>query len=121
MQLSLNKNRLASVGSNFCDHTKLGFKDAAALEKAHKAVDLKYLRQTNRTAVRILRDAVFDHPTKETAVRTKLHSILQNNEASNILRGAVDDDDYKWIAEPWRIPAVQIWGKICSYATSARA
>ena len=94
MQLSLNKNRLASVGSNFCDHTKLGFKDAAALEKAHKIVDLKYLRQTNRTAVRILRDAVFDHPTKETAAVTKLHSILQNNEASNILRGAVDDDDY---------------------------
>jgi hypothetical protein len=42
LQLSLNKNRLASMGSNFCDHTKLGFKDAAALEKAHKAVDLKY-------------------------------------------------------------------------------
>ena len=40
LQLSLNKNRLASnMGSNFCDHTKLGFKDAAALEKAHKAVD----------------------------------------------------------------------------------
>jgi hypothetical protein len=48
LQLSLNKNRLASMGSNFCDHTKLGFKDAAALEKAHKSVDLKYLRQTNK-------------------------------------------------------------------------
>ena len=56
--LSLNINRLASMGSNFCDHTKLGFKDAAALEKAHKAVDLKYLRQTNRMAVRIFHDAV---------------------------------------------------------------
>jgi hypothetical protein len=43
LQMSLNKNRLASMGSNFCDHTKLGFKDSAALEKAHKAVDLKYL------------------------------------------------------------------------------
>ena len=41
--LSLNINRLASMGSNFCDHTKLGFKDAAELEKARKAVDLKYL------------------------------------------------------------------------------
>ena len=69
LQLSFNKNRLslASMGSNFCDHTKLGFKDAAALEKAHKAVDLKYLRLTNRDAVRILHDAVFEHPTKETA------------------------------------------------------
>jgi hypothetical protein len=47
----------------------LGFKDAAALEKAHKAVDLKYLRQTNRMAVRIFHDAVFEHPTKETAAR----------------------------------------------------
>ena len=82
LQLSLNKNRLASMGSNFCDHTKLGFKDAAALEKAHKAVDLKYLRQTNRMAVLIFHDAVFEHPTKETAARTKLHSILQNNEVS---------------------------------------
>ena len=69
LQLSLNKNRLASMGSNFCDHTKLGFKDTAALAKAHKAVDLKYLRQTNRMAVRIFHDAVFEHPTKETAAR----------------------------------------------------
>ena len=74
------RTALASMGSNFCDHTKLGFKDAAALEKAHKAVDLKYLRQTNRMAVRIFHDAVFEHPTKEMASRTKLHSILQNNE-----------------------------------------
>ena len=113
LQLALNKNRLASMGSNFCDHTKLGFKDTAALEKAHKAIDLKYLRQTNRMAVRIFHDAVFEHPTKETAARTKLHSILQNNEVSKILRGAVDDADDEWIAQPWRIPAVQIWGKIC--------
>ena len=113
LQLSLNKNRLASMGSNFCDHTKLGFKDTAALAKAHKAVDLKYLRQTNRMEVRIFHDAVFEHPTKETAARTKLHSILQNNEVSKILRGAVDDADDEWIAQPWRIPAVQIWGKIC--------
>jgi len=113
LQLSLNKNRLASMGSNFCDHTKLGFKDAAALQKAHNAVDLKYLRQINRMEVRIFHDAVFEHPTKETAARTKLHSILQNNEVSKILRGAVDDADDGWIAQPWRIPAVQIWGKIC--------
>jgi hypothetical protein len=103
----------ASMGSNFCDHTKLGFKDAVALEKAHKAVDRKYLRLTNRMAVRIFHDAVFEHPTKETAARTKLHSILQNNEASKILRSAVDDADNEWIAQRWRIPAVQIWGKIC--------
>jgi hypothetical protein len=91
----------------------LGFKDAAALEKANKAVDLKYLRQTNRMAVRIFHDTVFEHPTKETAARTKLHSILQNNEVSKIPPGAVDDTDDEWIAQPWRIPAVQIWGKIC--------
>jgi hypothetical protein len=29
--------------SNFCDHTKLGFKDANALLRTHKDVDLKYL------------------------------------------------------------------------------
>jgi hypothetical protein len=91
----------------------LGFKDEAALEKAHKAADLKYLRQTNRMAMRIFHDAVFQHPTKEKAARTKLHSILQNNEVWKILRDAVDDADDEWIAQPWRIPAVQIWGKIC--------
>jgi hypothetical protein len=46
-----------------------GFKDAAAMEKAHKSVDLKYLRQTNRMAVLFFHDAVFEHPTKETASR----------------------------------------------------
>ncbi len=64
LQLSLNKNRLASMGSNFCDHTKLGFEDAAALEKEHKSVDLKYLRQTNRMAVLLFHDAVFLAPDK---------------------------------------------------------
>jgi hypothetical protein len=53
LHLSLNKNRLASMWSNFCDHTKLGFRDATALEKVHKTVDLKCLNvnQTNRMAV----------------------------------------------------------------------
>jgi len=98
---------------NFCDHTKLGFKNAAALEKVHKAVDLKYLLQTKIMAVRLWHDAVFEHLTKETAARNKLHSILQNNEVSKILRGAIDDADDVWIAEPWQISAVQIWGKTC--------
>ena len=112
LQLALNKNRCAAMGSNFCDHTKQGFKDEAELKKAHKAVDLKYLRHMNRTAVRLLHDAVFEHPQKETPARTKLHSILQNSEVSRILRGAIDDDDGAWVSEPWKIPAVQIWGKI---------
>jgi hypothetical protein len=55
---------------------------------------IKYLRQTNRMAVLLFHDAVFEHPTKETAVRTKLHRILQNNEVLKIVRGAVDDDLY---------------------------
>jgi hypothetical protein len=95
-------------GVKFLRPHQVGFKDAAALEKAHKAVDLKYLRQTNRMAVRIFHDAVFEHPTKETAARTKLHSILQNNEVSKILRGVVDDADNEWIAQPWRIPASKL-------------
>ena len=32
--LSLNKNRLTSLGSNFTDFKKLGFKDEEALAKA---------------------------------------------------------------------------------------
>jgi hypothetical protein len=40
LQLSLNKNRLTSLGSNFTDFKKLGFKDEDALTKAHKSIDL---------------------------------------------------------------------------------
>jgi hypothetical protein len=69
----------------------------------------------NRMETRLLHDAVFEHPAKETAARTKLHSILKNNEVSQILRGAVDDGDEEWIAQPWKMPAVQIWGRICSH------
>ena len=67
----------------------------------------------NRMPVRIFLDAVFENLIKETGARTKLHSILQNNEVSKIFRGAVDDADDEWIVEPWRIPAVRIGGKIC--------
>jgi hypothetical protein len=38
---------------------------------------------------------------------------LKNNEVSQILRGAVDDDDEEWIAQPRKIPVLQIWGKMC--------
>ena len=41
LQLSLNKNRLTSLGSNFTDYKKLGFKDQDALGKAHTSIDLK--------------------------------------------------------------------------------
>jgi hypothetical protein len=83
------------------------------ISTARKSVDLKYLLQTNRMTVLLFHNTVFEHQTKETATRTKLHSILQNSEVSKVLRGAVDKTDVVWLAEPWRIPAVQIWGKIC--------
>ena len=95
--LSLNKNHLVSLGSNSCDYTKLGFRDEAALKKAYKAVDIAYLRKVNRPACKLLHNAVFDHPSKETAGRTKLHSILKTNKVAEILKGAVDDDDLNWI------------------------
>ena len=69
----------------------------------------------------LLHNAIFDHPSKETAGRTKLHSILKTNEVAEILKGAVDDDDLDWIdmdttppraGTPWEMPAVQIWGKL---------
>jgi hypothetical protein len=52
-----------------------------------------------------------EHPTKEVAARTKLHSILQNSEVSKILR--VQLTTPTTCGEPWWIPPVQIWGKIC--------
>ena len=72
--LSLNKNRLTSLGSNFTDHKKLGFRDKEALKKAHKSIDLKYLRKLNRMAALLLHDAVFEPSTKVyTAAQTKLN------------------------------------------------
>jgi len=89
LQLSLNKNRLRSLGSNFTDYKKLGFKDDAALEKAHKSIDLKYLRQLNRMVARLLHDAVFEPSTNVTPAQNKLNENLRNSEVSQILRGAV--------------------------------
>ena len=64
-------------------------------------------------AALLLHDAVFEPSTKVyTAAQTKLNGILRNSEVSQILRGAVDDDDEKWLAQPWKIPALQIWAKM---------
>ena len=65
--MSPNKNRLTSLGSNFTDFKKLGFKDEDALAKAHKYIDLKYLRQLNRMVARLLHDAVFEPSSKASA------------------------------------------------------
>ena len=92
--MSINKNRLSNLGSNFTDYKKLGFKDEAALTQANKSLDLKYLRQLNRMAARLLHDAIFEPSSKvDTAAQNKLNGILRNSEVSQILRDAVDDDD----------------------------
>ena len=107
LQLSPNKNRLTSLGSNFTDFKKLGFKDEDALAKTHKSIDLKYLRQLNRIVALLLHDAVFEPSTKaDTPAQSKLNGILRNSEVSQILRVAVDDDDEEWLAQPWKIPAL---------------
>ena len=73
LQLSLNKNRLTSLGSNFTNYKKLGFKDEAAFVKAHKSIDLKYLRQLNKMSARLLHDAVFEPSRKvDTPAQNKL-------------------------------------------------
>jgi hypothetical protein len=111
--LSLNKNRLTSLGSNFTDYKKLGFKDEAALAKANKSIDLKYLRQLNRMLALLLHDAVFEPSNKvDTAAQSKLNGILRNSDVLPILRGVVDDDDEEWLAQPWKIPVLQIWAKM---------
>jgi hypothetical protein len=72
---------LTELGSNFTDFKKLGFRDEDALKKAHKSIDLKYLRKLNRMAARLLHDAVFEPSTKVyTAAQTKLNGILRNSE-----------------------------------------
>jgi len=64
-------------------------------------------------AVLLLHDAVFEPLTKVyTVAQTKLNGILRNSEVSQILRGAMDDDDEKWLVQPWKIPALQIWSAL---------
>ena len=48
----------------------------------------------------------------DTPAQSKLNGILRNSEVSQILRGAVDEDDEEWLEEPWKIPALQIWAKM---------
>jgi hypothetical protein len=80
-QVSLNKNRLTSLGSNFTNYKKLGFKDEAAFVKAHKSIDLKYLRQLNKMSARLLHDAVFEPSRKvDTPAQNKLNGILRNSD-----------------------------------------
>jgi hypothetical protein len=87
------------------DSEKTGFKDEAALDKTHKSIDLKYLQQLNRMAVRLLHDSVLEPSSKvDTTTQSKLNGILRNSEVSQIRRVAVNDDDEKWSAQPWKIP-----------------
>ena len=64
---------------------KLGYANEVALARAHNQVDLQYLKTVNRMATRLLHDAVFTHPQKETTGRRKLLSTLQTNEVKDIL------------------------------------
>ncbi len=111
--MSLYKNHLTSLGSNFTDHKKLGFKDEATIAKDHKSIDLKYLRQLNRMVAWLLHDTVFEPSIKvDTPAQSKLNGILRNSEVSQILRVAVDDDDEEWLAQLCKIPVLQIWSKM---------
>ena len=53
---AFEKSSVTELGSNFTDFKKLGFRDEAALTKAHKSIDLKYLRKLNRMAAQLLHD-----------------------------------------------------------------
>ena len=112
--LALGKNRLQTLGPNFERQAQsLGHEDEAAVQRAYKRVDIDYLKKANRAAVRILREAVYEHPRKETSGRRKLLAILETNEVKKILASSpLDDNGSTWPKRPWEIPAVQIWAKI---------
>ena len=117
LQLSLNKNRLTSLGSSFTDHKKLGFKDEDALAKDHKSIDLKYLRQLNRMVARLLHDAVFEPLSKvDTPAQSKLNGILRNSKVSQILRGAVDTTTRNGLLSRGRSPLCRS-GPRCTTST----
>ena len=117
--LSLNKNRMRELGSNFTDYKKLGFRDEDALKKAHKSIDLKYLRKLNRMAARLLHDAVFEPSSKvDTAAQSKLNGILRNSEVSQILRVAVETTKRNGLLSRGRSPLCRS-GPRCTTSTRA--
>ena len=116
IMLDLNKNRKDMMGTNWADHTKQHFEDEDMLAQAHKILDRKHFARENMRLVRLLDDTVFSDGQDETVSTTKLRSILKGQSVTKILAGESSADEPDWIKAPWKMPAVQMWGRRLFYS-----
>ena len=108
--LAVRENRKNKLGSNWADAERCGLTEDE-LSKAHDVLDVKYLREVNRTLARILHDAVFSGGL-ETIATTRLRSILKPPLAAKIIAGQVVGGENLWCTQPWAMESTQMWAKL---------
>ena len=81
------------------------------LIKALDVLDVKYLREVNRTLARTLHDAVFSGGS-ETIATIRLRSILKSPLAAKIIAGEVVGGENLWRTKQWLMESTQMWAKL---------
>jgi hypothetical protein len=102
-------NRKEKLGANWADAMKCGMSENDLIE-AH-VLDVKYLREVNRSLALTLDDAVFPGGA-ETLTTTKLRSILQTPMVAMTIAGEDIGGEEMWHERPWMMPSMQLWGKL---------
>ena len=96
--LAVRGNRKDKLRSNWADAGKCGLSEDDLI-KAHDVLDVKYLREVNRTLSRTLHDAVFSGGS-ETIATTRLRSILKTPHVAKIIAGEVVGGENLWCVQP---------------------
>ena len=108
--LAVRQNRKDKLGTSWADASKCGLSETA-LTEAHKVLDVKYMKEVNRTLVRILHDAVFPKGV-ETNATSRLRSILKTKEAAKIIAGEAVGGEDLYLSQPWTMLSMQMWAKL---------
>ena len=107
MALAVRQNRKDKLGASWSDAAKCGLTETA-LTEAHKVLDVKYLKEVNRTLARILHDAVFPAGLGTNA-SSRLRSILKTKEAAKIIAGEAVGGEDLYSSQPWTMLSMQMW------------
>ena len=83
--LAVRGNRKEKLRANWADHEKCGISEDGLIE-AHNVLDVKYLREVNRSFARTLHDAAFPGGA-ETIATTRLRFILKTQQVAKIIAG----------------------------------
>ena len=108
--LAVRGNRKDKLGSNWEDPESCGL-TVDELEKAHDVLEIKYLREVNRSLARTLHEAVFSGGL-ETIATTRLRSILKTPQVAKIIAGEVVGGENLWSTQPWFMESTQMWARL---------